>query len=174
MDTTASRSHDMDAMTERATFAAVLVTLVRQRCAEAGTPRTSRTGLQMRVPVHERPAVRRGLDALIDHGILGMTGEDIGLTTHGRVFSAYCRRMRGERLHDAEDAREPAMLKRQLDAIQSDPRFDPDYSLDEARSLPGRLEELPRQRRGRGPLIWIVLALLIALVGVFLLARPPT
>ena len=174
MDTTASRNHDMDAMTERATFAAVLVTLVRQRCAEAGTPRTSRTGLQMRVPVHERPAVRRGFDALIDHGILAMSGEDIGLTTQGRVFSAYCRRMRGERLHGADDAREPELLQRQLAAIQADTRLDADQSLDDVRSLPGRLEGPQRARRQRGPIVWIVLALIIAIVGVLLLARPPT
>ena len=161
-------------MTERATFAAVLVTLVRQRCAEAGTPRTSRTGLQSRVPVQERPAVRRGFDALIDHGILGMSGEDIGLTTQGRVFSAYCRRMRGEKLHGNDDTREPEVLGRQLQAIQGDPRFDPDYTLDEARSLPGRLEAAPREKRSRGALVWIVLVLIVVVVGVVLLARPPT
>lgn len=174
MDTAAARNHEMDAMTERATFAAVLVTLVRQRCAEAGTPRISRTGLQLRVPVHERPSVRRGFDALIDHGILAMSGEDIGLTTQGRVFSAYYRRMRGERLQGGDDAREPELLRRQLDAIQADTRFDPDHSLDEVRSLPGRLEDPPRERRARGPLIWIVLALVVVIVGVLLLARPPT
>lgn len=161
-------------MTERSTFAAVLVTLVRQRCAEAGTQRTSRTGLQARVPVNERPAVRRGFDALIDHGILAMSGEDIGLTVQGRVFSAYCRRMRGERLQGSEDARDAEVLRRQLEAIQADRRFDPDYTLDEVRSLPGRLEEPPSAKRARSPLIWIVLALLIALAGVLLLARPPT
>lgn len=174
MDTATSRNREMEAMTERATFAAVLVTLVRQRCAESGTNRTSRTGLQLRVPVHERPAVRRGFDALIDHHILAMSGEDIGLTVQGRVFSAYCRRMRGERLQGTEDARDPEVLRRQLEAIQADKRLDPDYTLDEVRSLPGRLEDPPRQSRSRGPLVWIVLALLIALVGVLLLARPPT
>lgn len=173
MDTTTSRSRDMEAMTERATFAAVLVTLVRQRCTDAGGNRTSRTGLQLRVPVHERPAVRRGFDALIEHGILVMSGEDIGLTAQGRVFSAYCRRLRGERLHGAEDVQDAGVLRRQLEVIQADPRFDADYTIEEVRSLPGRLEESQRGARSRGPLIWIVLALVIALVGVLLLARPP-
>lgn len=172
MDTTTSRNREMDAMTERATFAAVLVTLVRQRCADSHGNRTSRTGLQLRVPVHERPAVRRGFDALIDHGILAMNGEDIGLTAQGRVFAAYCRRMRGEKLNGHEDVRDPDVLRHQLEAIQADSRFDPDYAIDEARSLPGRLEE-PQQGPSRGPLIWIVLALIVALVGVLLLARPP-
>src|SRR5262245_12443979 len=115
MDTATSRSLEMEALTERATFAAVLVTLVRQRCVETGSTRISRTGLQLRVPVHERPAVRRGLDALIEHGILAMVGEDIGLTAQGRVFAAYCRRLRGERLQGHDDASDPDLLKRQLD-----------------------------------------------------------
>ena len=65
------------------------------------------------------------------------------------------------------------MLRRQLEVIQADPRFDADYTIEEVRSLPGRLEESQRGARSRGPLIWIVLALVIALVGVLLLARPP-
>jgi len=164
----------MEALTERATFAAVLVTLVRQRCVETGASRTSRTGLQLRVPVHERPAVRRGFDALIEHGILAMVGEDIGLTAQGRVFAAYCRRLRGEKLHGHDDVTDAAMLKRQLDAIQADPRFDPDHAIEEASTLPGRLEALTQPPgKKRSPLVWIVLALLIAVIGVFLLARPP-
>ena len=177
MDTTTFRSPEMEALTERATFAAVLVTLVRQRCADANSNRTSRTGLQLRVPVHERPAVRRGLDALIDHGILAMSGEDIGLTAQGRVFAAYFRRLRGEKLHGHEDVNDADLLRRLLEAIQSDPRFDPDYAIEEATTLPGRLEALKQQQRQaasrRPPFVWILLAILIAVVGVFLLARLP-
>jgi len=175
MDTTTSRSPEMEALTERATFAAVLVTLVRQRCADANSNRTSRTGLQLRVPVHERPAVRRGFDALIDHGILAMSGEDIGLTAQGRVFAAYCRRLRGEKLHGHDDVNDADLLRRQLEAIQRDPRFDPDYAIEEASTLPGRLEAMKQQQAAatRSPLIWIVLAIVIALVGVYLLTRPP-
>jgi len=173
MDTATAKSREMDALTERATFAAVLVTLVRQRCAETGTSRTSRTGLQLRVPVHERPSVRRGFDALIEHGILAMSGEDIGLTAQGRVFAAYCRRLRGDRLHGNEDVRDDEMLKKQLKAIQSDTRFDPDHAIEEVRTLPGRLEELQQPKRSRAPIFWIALALIAAIVGVLLLARPP-
>ena len=170
---TAAKSSE-HALTERATFAAVLVTLVRQRCAESGSNRTSRTGLQLRVPVQERPSVRRGFDALIAHGILAMSGEGIGLTARGKVFSAYCRRMRGEQLHGADDVRDDDTLHSLLDAIGGDARFDPDHDIDAVTTLPGRLEEyrVPPQR-SRMPLVWIVLALLVTLVGVLLLARPP-
>ena len=172
---TAAKSSE-HALTERATFAAVLVALVRQRCVETGSNRTSRTGLQLRVPVQERPSVRRGFDALIEHGILAMSGEHIGLTAQGKIFSAYCRRMRAERLHGADDVRDDDTLHRLLDAIGADPRLDPDHDIDDIVStLPGRLEEyrLPPNPSSRIPLLWIVLALLVALVGVLLLARPP-
>ena len=163
----------MEALTERATFAAVLVTLVRMRCVETGASRTSRTGLQLRVPVHERPAVRRGFDALIEHGILAMVGEDIGLTAQGRVFAAYCRRLRGEKLQGHDDVTDAETLKRQLEAIQSDPRFDAEHA-DEVSTLPGRLEALAQPaRKKHSPLVWIVLAIVITVIGVFLLARPP-
>ena len=171
MNTAAKRREH--ALTERATFAAVLVTLVRQRCAETGSNRTSRTGLQLRVPVQERPSVRRGFDALIEHGILAMSGEGIGLTARGKIFSAYCRRMRGEHLQGADDVRDDDTLHSLLDAIGGDARFDPDHDIDAVTTLPGRLEEYRLPPRSRMPLLWIVLALLVALVGVLLLARPP-
>lgn len=173
MDTATDRSREMEALTERATFAAVLVTLVRQRCVETNATRTSRTGLQLRVPVHERPAVRRGFDALIEHGILAMVGEDIGLTAQGRVFAAHFRRLRGEKLRGHEDTNEPDLLRRQLQAIQADPRFDPDHAIEEASTLPGRLDPLGPPKRSRAPIVWIAIALFIALVSVLLIARPP-
>ena len=161
----------MEALSERATFAAVLVTLVRQRCAETGSSRTSRTGLQLRVPVDERPSVRRGFDALIEHGVLGMSGEDIGLTTHGRAFLAYFRRLRGD-VHSVDDLRDPDALNQLLATIDADPRFDPDGDIEEASTLPGRLEQPREPRRAGLPKLWIVLALIVALVGVVLLALP--
>ncbi|SFM57341.1 hypothetical protein SAMN05444747_106279 [Variovorax sp. OV329] len=175
MDTAASRNREMEALTERATFAAVLVTLVRQRCVETNANRTSRTGLQLRVPVHERPAVRRGFDALIDHGILAMVGEDIGITAQGRVFVAYCRRLRGEKLQGHDDVNDSDQLRRQLEAIQTDRRFDPDHAIEEASTLPGRLEALQQQTKAKrhSPLVWIILAIIIALLGVALLVRLP-
>lgn len=173
MDTATDRSREMEALTERTTFAAVLVTLVRQRCAEGNSGRTSRTGLQMRVPVHERPAVRRGFDALVEHGILAMVGEDIGLTANGRVFAAYFRRLRGDKLRGHEDVNDPDLLRRQLQAIQADPRFDPDHAIEELSTLPGRLEGLAPPKRSRAPIIWIAIALVIALAAVLLLARTP-
>ncbi|HSV61609.1 MAG TPA: hypothetical protein VLJ19_22195 [Variovorax sp.] len=161
----------MEALSERTTFAAVLVTVVRQRCAETGSSRTSRTGLQLRVPVDERPSVRRGFDALIEHGVLGMSGEDIGLTAHGLAFMAYYRRQRGD-IHGVEDLRDPDALNHLLASIEGDPRFDPDRDIEEASTLPGRLEEPRDTRRGRLPKLWIVLALIVTLIGVVLLALP--
>jgi hypothetical protein len=161
----------MEALSERATYAAVLVTLVRQRCAETGSTRTSRTGLQMRVPVAERPSVRRGFDALIEHGVLGVSGEDIGLTAHGRAFLSYYRRLRGD-MHGVEDLRDPDVLNHLLATIDADSRFDPDRDLEEASTLPGRLEEHREARRAGLPKIWIVLALIVTLIGVVLLALP--
>jgi hypothetical protein len=161
----------MQELSQRATFAAVLVTLVRQRCAETGATRTSRTGLQLRVPVDERPSVRRGLDALIDHGLLGTSGEDIGLTAHGRILLSCYRRQRGDTTA-ADDLREPATLHEVLAAVERDARFDPDGAIAEAQTLPGRLEELRGERRRRLPGIWIVLAAIVALIGVVLLALP--
>jgi hypothetical protein len=151
----------MQELSQRATFAAVLVTLVRQRCAETGATRTSRTGLQLRVPV----------DALIDHGLLGTSGEDIGLTAHGRILLSCYRRQRGDTTA-ADDLREPATLHEVLAAVERDARFDPDGAIAEAQTLPGRLEELRGERRRRLPGIWIVLAAIVALIGVVLLALP--
>lgn len=161
----------MEKLSERVTFAAVLVTLVRQRCAETSSSRVSRTGLQLRVPVVERPAVRRGLDALIEHGILGTVGEDIGLTAHGNVFLAYCRRLRGD-MHGIEDLRDPDTLQHLLSQIEADSRFDPDGTIEEVQTLPGRLEVSRNERPPHAPTFWIVLALIVALVGVVLLALP--
>ncbi len=163
----------LDALNERLGFAEMLVTLVRQRCAETGATRTSRTGLQLRVPVDERPSVRRGLDALIDLGVLGANGEDIGLTVNGRTFLAYCKRLRGEPTGPNE-LRDLNVVHRIVTSIEEDARLDSDQSPDEVRTLPGRLEEEFRDRQKPGTSrLWIVIALILALVGVVLLALPP-
>ncbi|RYF68369.1 MAG: hypothetical protein EOO22_17855, partial [Comamonadaceae bacterium] len=64
-------------LSARETFAGVLAQLVAERCTAVRGGRISRTGLQAAVPVQERPAFRRGIDALIDHGVLAQSGEDL-------------------------------------------------------------------------------------------------
>jgi len=163
----------LDALNDRIGYAEMLLTLVRQRCAEAGSNRTSRTGLQLRVPVDERPSVRRGLDALIDHGVLGISGGDIGLTMQGRAFLAYCRRLRGEP-NGPGDLRDMNTLQQMVVAIEDDVRLDSDQTPDEVRTLPGRLDDHRIERRpSRSSRLWIAIALAVALICVVLLAQPP-
>jgi hypothetical protein len=137
------------ALTDRQTVAAVLATLVRSRVAASGSSKTSRTGLQASVPVSERPSVRRGIDALIELGVLAMSGEDIGFTTKGKMFLAGVQRARDEAptVYEQDD-KDPADLAALLAAIDKDERFTPYRSVDEMRTLPARLEG---SRSPRGP-----------------------
>ncbi|HYP85610.1 hypothetical protein [Variovorax sp.] len=162
----------MDALNERIGFAEMLVMLVRQRCADSGSNRTSRTGLHLRVPVDERPSVRRGLDALIEHGVLGTSGGDIGLTLQGRAFLAYCRRLRGEP-HGPGDLNDLDTVHRLVTAIEDDERLDSDQTPDEVRTLPGRLEEHRERKRSGSFRFWVMLAVVLAVLCVVLLALPP-
>ncbi|MDM0112846.1 hypothetical protein QTI66_11860 [Variovorax sp. J22R133] len=154
----------MERLTERGTVAAVLATLVRQRCAATGGSRTLRTGLQAMVPVSERPSVRRGLDALIEQGLLFASGEDIGFSPQGKVFMAHIQRLRGE-LQTPENARDAEAAKAMLASIEKDARFDPDRDIEDVRTLPGRLEGYRAARQPRFTKL-LVLAGFILLVAV--------
>lgn len=137
-------------LTERETFANVLSSLVQQRCIENRTLKTSRTGLQAKVPVDERPYVRRGLDALVEHGVLNVAGEDIGVTPLGNLFLAYAVRADGKTASRTETPPDEA-LTRLLAAIDSDSRLSPTRTMDEIRTLPARLEDY-RSRKKAGML----------------------
>ena len=145
-----NNSFDMgQALSDRETIAGVLVMLVRQRSAATGG-KTSRTGLQASVPVNERPGVRRGLDALLEHGLLAMSGEDIGLTAKGRLFLVYVQRARGETPTSYEqDEKSPAQLAAILGAIDAEERLSPEGSMEDMRTLPARLDGYRENRAPR-------------------------
>lgn len=159
------------ALSDRETVAGVLVMLVRQRSSSPGG-KTSRTGLQASVPVSERPGVRRGLDALLGHGLLVTSGEDIGLTPKGRLFLAHVQRARGEKPTAYEqDDNSPAVLSAILSAIDAEDRLSPQGPIDDMRTLPARLEgyraaRTPRFSKG----LW-VLGGLAAAAAAFALLR---
>jgi hypothetical protein len=161
-------------LTDRQTVAAVLATLVRSRIGSASSSRTSRTGLQASIPVSERPSVRRGIDALIELGVLGMSGEDIGFTTKGKMFLASVQRARDETPTVYEqDEKDPANLAALLAAIDKDERFTPYRSVDEMRTLPARLEgsQSPRGSRFAFSRGWLVLGGLAAAAAAVALLR---
>ncbi|MDM0023630.1 hypothetical protein [Variovorax saccharolyticus] len=142
------------AISDRETFAGVLLTLVRERSTATGASKTSRTGLQASVPVSERPGVRRGLDALLEHGLLAASGEDIGLTGKGKLFMAHVQRARGQPpVAQDPDDKNPAVLAAIVSAIEADDRLAPQGSMDDVRTLPARLEgyraaRAPRYSKG--------------------------
>jgi|KBSMisStaDraftv2_1062788.scaffolds.fasta_scaffold1284338_1 hypothetical protein len=138
------------ALSDHETVAGVLMMLVRQRAAASGGGKTSRTGLQASVPVNERPGVRRGLDALIEHGLLAMSGEDIGVTAKGKLFLAHVQRARGETPTAYEhDDKSPALLAATLQAINAEDRLGPQGPIEDLRTLPARLEGYRSERASR-------------------------
>ncbi len=152
-------------LTEREAFAGVLIGIVMERCGEAHSSKTSRTGLQLTVPVAERPAVRRGLDALIEHGALSILGENIGLTPAGQLLAQ--RTANGNTDHMSLDGdQERVLLEPLLIAIDRDDRLLPNRSLDEVRTLPARLENYQSHRAGGGVLsswsLWIAIVAVVA------------
>lgn len=153
------------ALTDRATFAGVLAQLVRNRCA-SGADRTSRTGLQATVPVNERPAVRRGIEGLIDSGVLAVHGEDIGFTANGWQFLAYIQKAQGQKVAVERHHEDPASLQRILERIEQDERFQPYRDLEEVRTLPARLENYRSLRRDtRMPTSWLVVTTVLVIVA---------
>ncbi|AMM23731.1 hypothetical protein [Variovorax sp. PAMC 28711] len=145
-----SRSGTARALTEREAFAGVLASLVHQRCIATQTQKTSRTGLQLTVPVNERPYVRRGLDALIDQGVLVMTGEDIGFTPQGHVLMTFIANVHDHPNTVAEDVAGHPVLTPLFKAIALDERLEPPRSMDEIRTLPARLENYRGRRKTSG------------------------
>jgi hypothetical protein len=157
------------ALTDRATFAAVLVQLVRNRCA-SGANRTSRTGLQSTVPVNERPAVRRGIEGLIEAGVLVMHGEDVGFTPDGLQFLAHVQQAQGRKPPVERPRDDKGAVERILGAIEQDDRFEPYRDLDEVRSLPARLDYYRSHRRQAvSPMRWIVMGLSLVVLVVLVL-----
>lgn len=161
------------ALSEHETVAGVLVMLVRQRSlAPGGGGKTSRTGLQASVPVSERPAVRRGLDALLEHGVLAMSGENIAITPKGKVFLAHVQRARGETPTSYEqDDSNPALLAAISAAIDVDERLAPQGSIDDVRTLPARLEGYRANRSPRFSKAMMVIGSLAAAAAAFALLR---
>lgn len=155
------------ALTDRATFAGVLAQLVRNRCA-SGADRTSRTGLQSTVPVNERPAVRRGIEGLIDAGVLAIHGEDIGFTPNGWQFLAHVQKAQGKKAAVERHHEDAAALQRILEKIEEDERFEPYRDLDEVRTLPARLENYRAYRRDmRAPVGWLAVITVVVLAAAF-------
>lgn len=144
-------------LTERETFASTLADLVLKRCIAGNVARTSRTGLQATVPVSERPYVRRGIDALIDLGILAMSGEDVGFTPVGNVFLAYVSNVKDRSATLEEDVRDHPTLADLLAGIEADPRLALPKPLEEVQTLPSRLEGARKPKRTRFLGAWIML-----------------
>jgi hypothetical protein len=166
-----SRKNVARLLTERETFASTLSDLVLQRCIAGNVSRTSRTGLQATVPVGERPYVRRGIDALIDLGVLSMSGEDVGFTPMGNVFLAYVSSVKDRSATLEEDVRGNTSLNGLLSGIQADPRLALPKPLEEVQTLPSRLEGMRRPARTRSLGAWILLAAIALLAGAVAFVR---
>ncbi|MDM0115965.1 hypothetical protein QTI66_27700 [Variovorax sp. J22R133] len=157
-------------ISDRESVAGVLVMLVCSRLIKSRSSKTSRTGLHALVPVSERASVRRGLIALIDHGLLAMSGEDIGFTLNGRLFLAHVQRAHHpSRAADRPDEPDPVDIDSILDAIDGDDRFDPQGPVEDVQSLPARLqvERKPKPRRSGFPTKWFVFACLFAFAAAY-------
>lgn len=128
-------------LTEREAFANVLGRLVLQRCIASTSQRTSRTGLQAAVPVDERPYVRRGFDALVDHGMLVMAGEDIGFASGGNAFLTYVANVEDQSPTLEADLFGHPVLTPLLAAIALDDRLSPPKPMEEIETLSARLED---------------------------------
>ena len=154
-------------LTTRETFAGVLTGLVQARCNATRTARISRTGLQSEVPVQERPAVRRGLDALVDHGILSQTAHGLGITPLGEEFARHVTQAGQRNGPAARPAPTPnPQLSAALSALQAEDRLDPTQPFEDLHTLPARLENFRAQR---APAFWryaaVLLLILVAVVA---------
>ncbi|MBU1444256.1 MAG: hypothetical protein KJ832_23580 [Gammaproteobacteria bacterium] len=158
-------------LTEQENFAKVLAGLVSQRCTESRRPKTSRTGLQSLVPVQERPYVRRGLDALIEHGVLATAGEDIGLAPKGVAFMAFVAGVEQQSPTVEADVKGHGVLQPLLAAIAQDERLAPPKPVDEIRTLPARLEPFKPARKSGVINKWTIALGATAAVGVLILFR---
>ena len=130
-------------LSKNAVLAGVLLRLVKERCDAQRASSTLRTGLQASVPVHERPYVRRGFDALIDLGLVAASGENIALTRSGLMLFEFT--MTGAR-PAAQDAE---LANRLLAQVDDEERLSPSASIDELQTLHGRLDGYRERRRRR-------------------------
>jgi hypothetical protein len=156
----------------RIAVAEALVTLIRQRLMASRSNVILRTSLHASVPVSERPDVRRGLDGLVEHGVLAQSGEYIGFTAKGRLFLSYLHQQRGSPSvrHELDDegTKTIAALLREID---EDARFEPYGNVEAVESLPARLEA---QLAPRKPLVntrMLVLAFLLVLAALLYALR---
>lgn len=155
-------------ISEREAVAGVLVSLVHSRLVKGGSSKTLRTGLHASVPVSERAAVRRGLIALMDHGVLAMSGEDIGFTHRGRLLLAYVQRAHTKaRAVDERNGQRPDEIDSMLAAIDRDDRLDPQGHVEDVQSLPARLHTAREARQSAFSAKWIACACLLAVAGAY-------
>ena len=151
----------------RRAVAEALVTLIRQRLVAGRTSTILRTSLHSKVPVSERPDVRRGLDGLVERGVLAQSGEYIGFTAKGRLFLAYVQQRHtrspaSSHEFDGEAVKTIAALLREID---EDSRFEPYGDAEAVESLPARLKA---ELAPRKPLLnarLVVLAFLLVLAA---------
>ncbi|MGR4871770.1 hypothetical protein ACIPRI_23230 [Variovorax sp. LARHSF232] len=160
-------------ISDREAVAGVVVSLVHSRLIKCGSSKTLRTGLHASVPVSERASVRRGLIALMDHGVLAMSGEDIGFTYKGRLLLAYVQRAhhKAPAVDERNDQR-PEEIGSILGAIDRDDRFDSRGPVEMVQSLPVRLHTARESRRSvfsaRGIAYACLLAVAAAGIGTVL------
>ena len=159
-------------ISEREAVAGVLVALVHSRLIKGGSSKTLRTGLHASVPVSERASVRRGLIALMDHGVLAMSGEDIGFTHKGRSFLAYVQRAHYKgRAVDQRNDRSPVEIDSILEAIDRDDRFAPQGPVEDVQSLPARLHTAREARRPVFSARWLAYACLLVVAAGYALGH---
>ena len=159
-------------ISDREALAGVLVSLVHSRLIKGRSSKTLRTGLHASVPVGERASVRRRLIALIDHGVLAMSGEDIGFTFKGRLLLAHVQRAYYHPRAVAEDVDpSPAEIDSILEGIDRDDRFDPQGPVEDVQSLPARLQIAREPRRSIFSARWVAFACLLAVAATYALGH---
>ena len=157
-------------LNERETFASVLATLILQRSTASRSGNISRSSLLASVPAGEMASVRRGLDALIDHGMLGLNGDAIGFTQKGTVFLAYAASVQENSSMPEVVINNHRALTPMLAALERDERLAPPMSPEDMRTLPGRLEEYRNRTQDRFWNVWTVLLAMVFALAVIALA----
>lgn len=163
-------------LTDREAFASVLTTLVLERCMASRSTETSRIELQESVPGNERSYVRRGLDALIEHGALTTHGDDIGFTHEGSAFLAYVASVASVASVDIEagDDGDPdahAAVVPLLTLIAQDARLAPPKRIEDIQTLPGRLEGYRATKRSSWLNRWTLLFAIAIVLGVVVFSQ---
>ncbi len=156
-------------LTDREAFASVLTTLVLERCMASRSTETSRIELQESVPGNERSYVRRGLDALVEHGALAMSGNDIGFTHEGSAFLAYVasvERASDDHNDSDEDPDAHAAVVPLLTLIAQDARLAPPKRIEDIQTLPGRLEGYRATKQSGWLNRWTLLLAIVVVLGV--------